>query len=80
MNNGLEVVIERVNVSDPIRNVRVYLPGDEASGPYQPFHPFLLSYLSSFRVLRWVLSRAQRQRLPLSLLPRFLSLTAGTLF
>ena len=25
MNNGLEVVIERANVSDPIRNVRVYL-------------------------------------------------------
>jgi hypothetical protein len=51
-NNGLELVVERVNGSDPVRNIRVYLPGFEAAGPSQPFHPTLLNFLSSFRVVR----------------------------
>ncbi len=51
-NNGMELVLQRVNASDPIRNIRAYLPGYETVGPYAPFHPFLLNYISSFRVLR----------------------------
>ena len=52
MNNGLELVVERVNVTDPIRNIRVYLPGFESTGASQPFHPTLLNFLSSFKVVR----------------------------
>jgi hypothetical protein len=48
----MELVLQRVNASDPIRNIRAYLPGYETVGPYAPFHPFLLNYISSFRVLR----------------------------
>jgi hypothetical protein len=48
----LELVFDRVNASDPIRNVRVITPGFEALVDESPFHPTLLAYLSSFRVLR----------------------------
>ena len=66
-NNGLFVRVEWTNPGNPVRNVRVFMPGfDEgvtvnpetptALGPWpsMPFHPHILRFLEPFPVLRWM--------------------------
>jgi hypothetical protein len=50
LNNGLFLIIERTNPADPIRNIRVLMPGYE-HWPL-PFHPLYLDSLKNYKVLR----------------------------
>eukprot|EP00798_Chlamydomonas_sp_ICE-L_P027890 gene27890-12008_t len=56
MNNGILVSIVRTDPLNPLRNVRVYMPGFASAGEggRQPFHPAFLSYLRPFGTLRFM--------------------------
>ncbi|GIL87895.1 hypothetical protein Vretifemale_15941 [Volvox reticuliferus] len=63
-NNGLLVKVERTDPQDPIRNIRVIMPGYEQAAVWgdQPFHPAFLEFLRPFGVLRfmdWMHSNAE---------------------
>lgn len=53
-NNGLEVVIERTNPDDPVRNIRVVTPGFLDRFEQFPFHPTLLLSLEQVRTVRFM--------------------------
>ncbi|KXZ45525.1 hypothetical protein GPECTOR_53g111 [Gonium pectorale] len=54
-NNGILVQIERTDPRDPIRNIRVIMPGFErAHAAGQPFHPAFLSFLRPYGALRFM--------------------------
>lgn len=46
--------ITSTSVADPIRNIRVIMPGFESSYATQVFHPAFLSRLSPFKVIRFL--------------------------
>lgn len=52
LNNGLFLTIARTNPADPIRNIRVYMPGYEHSA--LPFHPLFLDSVKNYRVFRFM--------------------------
>ncbi len=57
-------MVERTDPSDPIRNIRVLMPGYEQAAVWgaQPFHPALLEFLRPFGLLRfmdWMESNAE---------------------
>ncbi|GIL67802.1 hypothetical protein Vafri_21078 [Volvox africanus] len=63
-NNGLLIQVERTDPQDPIRNIRVIMPGYEQAAVWgdQPFHPAFLEFLRPFGVLRfmdWMNSNAE---------------------
>lgn len=51
-NNGIYLRIDKSNPKDPVRNVKVWLPGFENSS--QVFHPLYLSRLKPFSVIRFM--------------------------
>jgi hypothetical protein len=51
---GIFFKINQSDPSDPIRNVRVIMPGFEATHEYQPFHPTFLERLRPFKTLRFM--------------------------
>ena len=51
---GLALIIERSNKDDPVRNIRVILPGFETVYEVQPFHPTYLERLRGFSVIRFM--------------------------
>jgi hypothetical protein len=54
-NNGLYLTIERTNPANPVRNIRVLMPGfDAATEAAMPFHPLLLAWLKDFGVIRFM--------------------------
>ena len=48
------MTIDRTNPANPLRNVRVILPGFEATAAASPFHPALISSLRGYAVLRFM--------------------------
>jgi hypothetical protein len=52
--NLLTLRITETNPADPIRNIRVILPGFEDTYKDQPFHPDLLRRWEKFKVLRFM--------------------------
>jgi hypothetical protein len=55
LNNGLFVTVERTNPANPIRNIRVLMPGfDAARAEAMPFHPRFLSTIKPFGVVRFM--------------------------
>lgn len=52
LNNGLFLIVERTNPADPVRNIRVFMPGYE-DWPV-PFHPFFLDLIKNYKVLRFM--------------------------
>jgi hypothetical protein len=53
--NGLFVIIQRTNPDNPVRNIRVLMPGfDELTEAAMPFHPRFLTWLKDFGVLRFM--------------------------
>ncbi|GAB5519589.1 MAG: hypothetical protein RhofKO_18400 [Rhodothermales bacterium] len=52
-NIGIHLVITELDESDPIRNIRVILPGFEQESPVPTFHPSFLDYLAPFSLLRF---------------------------
>lgn len=54
-NNGLFVTVERTNPNNPVRNIRVLMPGfDAATAVTLPFHPRFMATLQPFGVLRFM--------------------------
>eukprot|EP00899_Mesostigma_viride_P001814 jgi/Mesvir1/11633/Mv00035-RA.3 len=63
-NNGIFLTIVRSNPGDPIRNIRVVMPGFEDVYDEQPFHPWLVQSLQQYSVLRfmdWMATNARDQ-------------------
>lgn len=55
MNNGLFITVERTNPINPVRNIRVLMPGfDAARAEAMPFHPRFLSTVKPFGVVRFM--------------------------
>lgn len=52
--NGCLLRITRTNPADPVRNIRVYMPGFEQRGERFPFHPTFLQHLSRYNTLRFM--------------------------
>lgn len=53
-NNGVFLRVERSNPADPIRNVRVILPGFLDTFAKFPFHPLFLKNLEKYSTLRFM--------------------------
>jgi hypothetical protein len=49
-NNGIFLTVERTNPADPVRNIRVVMPGFEERFARFPFHPFFLKSLERYKV------------------------------
>lgn len=52
--NGIHVTILESLESDPVRNIRVVMPGFENTYRTAPFHPTFLGYLRGINVLRYM--------------------------
>lgn len=50
----VELAIENSDINDPIRNIRVLMPGTEATYQSQPFNPVWLNKLQSFQTVRFM--------------------------
>lgn len=50
----VELAIENSDINDPIRNIRVLMPGAEATYQTQPFNPVFINRLQSFRTVRFM--------------------------
>jgi hypothetical protein len=53
-NAGIHLKLVRTNPSNPVRNIRVVMPGFEATHQSAPFHPQFLQRWSPYRVLRFM--------------------------
>ena len=57
--NGISVRITSTNPANPLRNLRLVMPGFEATAARQPFHPWFLKSLERYSVSRrWPLLAA----------------------
>ncbi len=52
--NILEMTIESSDINDPIRNIRVLMPGAEATYQDQPFNPIWLDIVLNFQSVRFM--------------------------
>lgn len=50
--NGIGITIRRVNPANPLRNVRIIMPGFFATHEVEPFHPWFLKNLERFSTVR----------------------------
>jgi hypothetical protein len=48
--NGIHIRLTETSPADPLRNLRVVMPGFEASHSRQPFHPWFLKSLARYSV------------------------------
>lgn len=53
-NGGIYLKIIATNAANPIRNIRVLMPGFESTYQSQPFHPTFLEKIKRFKVLRFM--------------------------
>ncbi len=51
---GIHLTITESDVNDPIRNIKVIMPGFETTYETQPFHPRFLELLENFQVVRFM--------------------------
>ena len=52
--NGIGITIRATNPANPIRNVRLLMPGFLATHEAEPFHPFFLKHIERFSTLRFM--------------------------
>jgi hypothetical protein len=52
--DGIRFQLHETNPTNPVRNIRVIMPGFENTYQTQPFHPLFLERLSKFRVIRFM--------------------------
>ena len=52
--DGIHIIISKSSASDPVRNIRVIMPGFADTYMSQPFHPKFLELLDQFPVLRFM--------------------------
>ncbi|TXF88154.1 T9SS type A sorting domain-containing protein [Neolewinella aurantiaca] len=50
----VELAIETSDINDPIRNIRLLMPGAEATYEEQPFNPVFIDKLQSFQTVRFM--------------------------
>lgn len=50
----VEIAIENSDINDPIHNIRLLMPGSEATYQNQPFNPVWLDKLQSFQTVRFM--------------------------
>ncbi|MDZ4797814.1 MAG: fibronectin type III domain-containing protein, partial [Bryobacteraceae bacterium] len=63
--NGIYLTITATNPANPIRNIRLIMPGFENSYRTNPFHPLFLARLKNYKVLRfmeWMLINGSEQK------------------
>lgn len=53
-NGGIYLKLTATNAANPIRNIRVLMPGFESTYQSQPFHPTFLEKIQRFKVLRFM--------------------------
>ncbi len=53
-NGGIYLKIVAINFANPLRNIRVIMPGFEGTYQSQPFHPTFLERIKLFKVLRFM--------------------------
>jgi hypothetical protein len=53
-NGAIYLEIHETNPANPLRNIRVIMPGFESTYASQPFHPLFLERLQGFEVLRFM--------------------------
>jgi len=51
-NQGIRVNVTNISVGDPIKNIRLWMPGFENAA--SPFHPLFISRLEAFKVIRFM--------------------------
>jgi hypothetical protein len=52
--NGIYLQITATNPSNPIRNIRVIMPGFEHTAERMPFHPLFLDSIRKYKTLRFM--------------------------
>ena len=52
--NGIGITVRATNPANPIRNVRLVMPGFLATHEAEPFHPFFLKHIERFSTLRFM--------------------------
>jgi len=50
--NGIAITVRRVNPQNPLRNIRIIMPGFFATHEQEPFHPWFLKNLERFSTIR----------------------------
>jgi hypothetical protein len=50
----VSVRLTKTDPADPVRGIRFFLPGTEATADAEPFHPSLVARLKGFRVIRFM--------------------------
>lgn len=51
---GVSIKLTKTDPADPVRDIRFFLPGTEATADKEPFHPSLVARLKGFRVIRFM--------------------------
>ena len=52
--NGIALVLQSTNPANPVRNIRVIMPGFEFTYAKNPFHPWFLKNIARYSVLRFM--------------------------
>lgn len=52
--DGIRFQLKKINPNNPVRNIRVIMPGFEQTYQKQPFHPLFLKRLAPFGVIRFM--------------------------
>lgn len=52
--NGILLMVKRTNVNNPVRNIRVIMPGFESVADVMPFHPWFIESIQHYKVLRFM--------------------------
>ena len=55
---GIHLIINKSDINDPIRNIRIIMPGFENTYESNPFHPKFLELLEPFETLRFMPAQA----------------------
>ena len=48
--NGISAAIMSTNPANPVRNLKIIMPGFESTAQRQPFHPWFLKFLEPYSV------------------------------
>lgn len=52
--NAIELTIETSDINDPIRNIRLLMPGTEFTYQQQPFNPVFINQMQNFQTVRFM--------------------------
>jgi hypothetical protein len=52
--NGILLMLRKTNINNPVRNIRIIMPGFESMANVMPFHPWFLENIKNYKVLRFM--------------------------